>query len=197
MTKQAKPPPFLLSHLRPPPSAPHSTRGIPPPPPLTVIYPQPLHASFPPRGIVQAEGRGGSGGARKGGYFGKHRQFRGGNREVRFVVDSSIRMSLSDCEWECTSNTSGTSARGEEAFARKKAGVQKGELNSQLIEYINEWRKTREKDEEELRKLKSWNMTQIGLHSMMQFLEKMKKLGEEGKGKVDDSLRLEGKGTVK
>ena len=63
-------------------------------------------------------------------------------------------MSLSDCEWECTSNTSGTSARGEEAFARKKAGVQKGELNSQLIEYINEWRKTREKDEEELRKLK-------------------------------------------
>ena len=63
-------------------------------------------------------------------------------------------MSLSDCEWECTSNTSGTSARGEEAFARKKAGVQKGELNSLLIEYINEWRKTREKDEEELRKLK-------------------------------------------
>ena len=32
--------------------------------------------------------------------------------------------------------------------------MQKGELNSQLIEYINEWRKTREKDEEELRKLK-------------------------------------------
>ena len=67
---------------------------------------------------------------------------------------TTIKMSLSDCEWECTSNTSGTSARGEEAFARKKAGVQKGELNSQLIEYINEWRKTREKDEEELRKLK-------------------------------------------
>ena len=66
----------------------------------------------------------------------------------------AVKMSLSDCEWECTSNTSGTSARGEEAFARKKAGVQKGELNSQLIEYINEWRKTREKDEEELRKLK-------------------------------------------
>ena len=66
----------------------------------------------------------------------------------------AVNMSLSDCEWECTSNTSGTSARGEEAFARKKAGVQKGELNSQLIEYINEWRKTREKDEEELRKLK-------------------------------------------
>ena len=63
-------------------------------------------------------------------------------------------MSLSDCEWECTSNTSGMSAKGEEAFARKKAGVQKGELNSLLIEYINEWRKTREKDEEELRKLK-------------------------------------------
>ena len=36
---------------------------------------------------------------------------------------------------------------------------------------------------EGLRKLKSWNMTQIGLHSMVQFQEKMKKLGEEGKGR--------------
>lgn len=61
---------------------------------------------------------------------------------------------MSDCDWECASNTSATSARGEEAFARKKAGLQKGELNSQLMEYIKEWRKTREKDEEELRKLK-------------------------------------------
>jgi len=61
---------------------------------------------------------------------------------------------MSDNEWECTSNTSATSAKGDEAFARKKAGLQKGELNAQLIEYINEWRKTREKEEDELRRLK-------------------------------------------
>ena len=80
--------------------------------------------------------------------------FRGCSVQRRQQAQPGLKMSLSDCEWECTSNTSGTSARGEEAFARKKAGVQKGELNSLLIEYINEWRKTREKDEEELRKLK-------------------------------------------
>ena len=37
--------------------------------------------------------------------------------------------------------------------------------------------------EEGLNKLKAWNLTQIGLHSMMQFQAKMKKLSEEGKGK--------------
>ena len=37
--------------------------------------------------------------------------------------------------------------------------------------------------EEGLNKLKAWNMTQIGLHSMMQFQAKMKKIAEEEKGK--------------
>merc|ERR1712106_597233 len=37
---------------------------------------------------------------------------------------------------------------GKDALARK------AELNDQLKEYINEWRKTREKEEEELKKLK-------------------------------------------
>ena len=127
---------------------------IPLPHPLTSYRycPQPLHAGFPPRGIVQGEGRGVQGvlvGDTLGDRVSSNKAREGSGLKL-----TTIKMSLSDCEWECTSNTSGTSARGEEAFARKKAGVQKGELNSQLIEYINEWRKTREKDEEELRKLK-------------------------------------------
>ena len=142
-----------LSLLNPHPH-PHSMPRIPLPHPLTSYRycPQPLHAGFPPRGIVQGEGRGVQGvlvGDTLGDRVSSNKA-----RERSGLKLTTIKMSLSDCEWECTSNTSGTSARGEEAFARKKAGVQKGELNSQLIEYINEWRKTREKDEEELRKLK-------------------------------------------
>ena len=37
-----------------------------------------------------------------------------------------------DCEWECTSNTPGTSARGEEAFATKKAKMLEEEMDLAL-----------------------------------------------------------------
>merc|ERR1739838_217638 len=58
---------------------------------------------------------------------------------VQFVDSSSLAMS----------ETSATSAGG-----KVKAQKQKGELDEQLRDYINEWRKTREKEEEELKKLK-------------------------------------------
>merc|ERR1712200_138685 len=48
---------------------------------------------------------------------------------------------------------SNTSKKGDEAFAKAKAGVKKGELDEQLREYINEWRKQRNKEEEELKKM--------------------------------------------
>merc|ERR1719273_1948378 len=47
------------------------------------------------------------------------------------------------------SETSATSAGG-----KVKAQKQKGELDEQLREYINEWRKQRAKEEEELKRLK-------------------------------------------
>merc|ERR1712141_609481 len=47
------------------------------------------------------------------------------------------------------SETSATSAGG-----KVKAQKQKGELDEQLRDYINEWRKQREKEEEELKRLK-------------------------------------------
>merc|ERR1712213_227857 len=47
--------------------------------------------------------------------------------------------------------TSQTSKKGEGFLKAKK---QKGELDEQLREYINEWRKQRGKEEEELKRLK-------------------------------------------
>merc|ERR1711899_561039 len=64
---------------------------------------------------------------------------------------------MSDDEYyeeETLSRRSNTSAKGDEAFAKKKSGLKKSELDEQLKEYINEWRKTREKEEEELKRMK-------------------------------------------
>ena len=57
-------------------------------------------------------------------------------------------------DYETMSNTSSTSAKGDEAFAKRKAGMHKNELNEQLKEYINSWRDERSKEEEELKRLK-------------------------------------------
>merc|ERR1712121_82578 len=50
------------------------------------------------------------------------------------------------------SNTSNTSAKGDEAFAKRKAGMQKNELNEQLREYITQWRDERSKEEDLIKK---------------------------------------------
>merc|ERR1712037_728589 len=49
---------------------------------------------------------------------------------------------------------SNTSMKGDEAFAKRKQGVQKNELNEQLKDYINQWRDERSKEEAELKRLK-------------------------------------------
>merc|ERR1712001_178961 len=54
--------------------------------------------------------------------------------------------------------SSNTSKKGDEAFAQRKAGINKDELNEHLREYINEWKKQRSKDEEELKRLKEKQM---------------------------------------
>merc|ERR1719222_1515774 len=58
---------------------------------------------------------------------------------------------MSDDEYETMSNTS---MKGDEAFAKRKQGVQKNELNEQLKDYINQWRDERSKEEAELKRLK-------------------------------------------
>ena len=57
-------------------------------------------------------------------------------------------------DYENTSNTSRTSKKGDEAFAKAKSGIKQSELNEQLKEYIGEWRNQRSKEEEELKRLK-------------------------------------------
>ncbi len=44
--------------------------------------------------------------------------------------------------------------RGDTNFLRARQEAKKGELDEQLKEYINEWRKQRAKEEEELKRLK-------------------------------------------
>merc|ERR1712203_1264799 len=59
-----------------------------------------------------------------------------------------------DDEYYEEETKSNTSKKGDEAFAKAKAGMKKSELDEQLKEYINEWRKQRGKEEEELKRLK-------------------------------------------
>ena len=61
-------------------------------------------------------------------------------------------MTVSD-EEENTSNTSKMSKKGDMAFMKQKAGMQKGELEEQLRGYITVWKKQRAKEEEELKRL--------------------------------------------
>merc|ERR1711981_583992 len=74
----------------------------------------------------------------------------------KFAANSewSAAADMSDEEYENTSNTSRTSKKGDEAFARAKAGMKQSELNESLKDYINEWRNQRAKEEEELKRLK-------------------------------------------
>merc|ERR1712029_473910 len=68
-----------------------------------------------------------------------------------------LYIKMSDDEYyeeETLSRRSNTSMKGDEAFAKKRSGLKNSELNEQLKEYINEWRKTREKEEEELKRMK-------------------------------------------
>merc|ERR1712034_24085 len=49
---------------------------------------------------------------------------------------------------------SNTSKKGDGNFLKARQEAKKGELDEQLREYINEWRKQRAKEEEELKRLK-------------------------------------------
>merc|ERR1712183_1125307 len=80
---------------------------------------------------------------------------------------------------------SNTSKKGDEAFAKAKAGVKKGELDEQLREYINEWRKQRNKEEEELKKMKEKQAKRKEIRA-----EQEKKLATQKK-EEEDKLRKE------
>ena len=87
---------------------------------------------------------------------------------------------MSDDEYENTSNTSKTSKKGDEAFAKAKSGIKQGELNEQLKEYIGEWRNQRAKEEEELKRLKDKQAKRKEIRA-----EQDKKLAAEKKQEED------------
>jgi len=84
---------------------------------------------------------------------------------------------MSDEEYETTSNTS---MKGDEAFARKKHGLQKNELNEQLKDYISQWREERSKEEDELKRLKEKQAKRKEIRAEQ---EKKTCTGEESRGR--------------
>merc|ERR1712115_291586 len=61
---------------------------------------------------------------------------------------------MSDEEYAEEESVSNTSKKGDGNFRKARGEAKKVELDEQLKEYINEWRKQRQKEEEELKKLK-------------------------------------------
>ena len=87
---------------------------------------------------------------------------------------------------ETTSNTSKTS-KGDDKFAKRKGGIQKNELNTQLKEYIDDWRKTREVEEEELRRLKDKQAKRKELRKEQEAKMNQQKKEEEEKVKKEEA----------
>merc|ERR1711910_100162 len=83
---------------------------------------------------------------------------------------------MSDDEYETMSNTS---MKGDEAFAKRKQGVQKNELNEQLKDYINQWRDERAKEEAELKRLKDKQAARKEIRAEQDRLQAEKKAAEE------------------
>merc|ERR1712096_91568 len=91
----------------------------------------------------------------------------------------------SDDEYYEEETKSNTSKKGDEAFAKAKAGMKKSELDEQLKEYINEWRKQRGKEEEELKRLKEKQAKRKEIRA-----EQEKKLAQQKK-EEEEKIRKE------
>merc|ERR1719278_1376669 len=93
---------------------------------------------------------------------------------------------MSDDEYETMSNTS---MKGDEAFAKRKQGVQKNELNEQLKDYINQWREERAKEEAELKRLKDKQAARKEIRA-----EQKKKAMEEAEIKRQEMMAAQKEG---
>jgi len=94
---------------------------------------------------------------------------------------------MSDDEYERTSQTSQTSMKGDEAFAKRKAGVHKNELNEQLKEYIGQWREERQKEESELTRLKEKQAKRKEIRAEQEKAMAKKKKEEEDKIRKEEA----------
>merc|ERR1719153_966820 len=103
------------------------------------------------------------------------------------LVSNDKRIIMSDDEYEKLSNTSQTSMKGDEPFAKRKQGMQKNELNEQLKEYINQWRDERTKEEAELKRLKEEQAKRKEIRAEQEKALAMKKREEEEKIRKEDA----------
>merc|ERR1711988_382730 len=92
-------------------------------------------------------------------------------------LHSQTHTAMSD-EEESMSNTS---RKGDGTFMKARGEAKKGELDEQLKEYINEWRKQRAKEEEELKKLKDKQAKRKEIRS-----EQEKKLAQQKKEEEEE-----------
>merc|ERR1712209_286010 len=110
-------------------------------------------------------------------------------RYIVIVVDcQSTQKSciMSDEEYyEEEEVTSQTSKKGDGSFLKARQGAKKGELDDQLREYINEWRKQRAKEEDELKRLKEKQAKRKEIRA-----EQEKKLAQQKK-EEEERLRKE------
>merc|ERR1712156_609893 len=100
-------------------------------------------------------------------------------------------MGMSDDEYyeeETLSRRSNTSLKGDEAFAKKKEGLKKSELDEQLKEYINEWRRNREEDEVKRMKEKQLRRKEIRAEQD-RILAQQKREEEDLKGKEESDRK--------
>merc|ERR1712240_921075 len=77
--------------------------------------------------------------------------------------------------------------KGDEAFAKRKAGMQKNELNEQLKEYISQWRDERTKEEAELKRLKEKQAKRKEIRAEQEKALAMKKREEEEKIRKEEA----------
>lgn len=101
---------------------------------------------------------------------------------------------MSDDEYETMSNTS---MKGDEAFAKRKQGVQKNELNEQLKDYINQWRDERSKEEAELKRLKDKQAARKEIRAEQDRLQAQKKKEEEDQRKKAEAEKKAAEEEVK
>merc|ERR1711887_394261 len=72
-------------------------------------------------------------------------------------------------------------------FAKRKAGVQKNELNEQLKEYIGQWREERQKEESELLRLKEKQAKRKEIRAEQEKAMAKKKKEEEDKIRKEEA----------
>merc|ERR1712134_198421 len=104
---------------------------------------------------------------------------------VTKVTQETSFLTMSDEEYAEEESVSNTSKKGDGNFRKARQGAKKGELDEQLREYINEWRKQRAKEEDELKRLKEKQAKRKEIRA-----EQEKKLAQQKK-EEEERLRKE------